>query len=1212
MATTPQELESLVTKIGMDSGEFMTKSGLVMAKIDEIVKKADAAAGQVAGFGSATLQSIQQTLTGLQQVATQLSQISFGNASTEIKNVSSALKGLRTTIGNFSNVFSANNAYFKNFDSAVTGLSTTIGKLATGASGLGTLRTELDALMTWMKGTGSLMGKPASELAKSLGHLGGFLSAVTNINYTNLQQLSTELGNFVGSVSSLNVVGLTNISKALRGVGSAVNAFAKVQPGGLLPVVRGLQDAMAVLNTIPVSANLVQLGNTLNQLGSGVRNLSRGGGGGGGLPGVAAGFNAIPPAQKRASLALGNFGYDMMRLEGQSNSFGASLLTLRYGLMGIGILGAYQFSQLDEALARASAHARDFGRTLNDELRAGVFGVSGGSTSSATELAKAADRLMTAGLSSTSAVRALPLIENFAVAAGLKASDAAKGLTDLMHAMDLTGNTSVEFLTNMRNVSDMLVGISRQTGSTEQEMLQAFTTRFLTASRVAKLSMEESVTILGLLSRAGEGYRGQKGGNLAARGIEQLATSSVGGRQQWVNMLGQAAYDAQGQFKPFLELLTTLNEKMAERGTEKFIAELKLMGLGGTETLNAIEPLLRVVGGIKDMRAELGKVGGVTKATADTIRTSFQSQMVMLWNNLSDVASIIGERLSPALYVLTKPLNDALLAFTKLDRSVQYMIVLGGVALVTWRPLARLFAWMVSPLTALASAFISFGTYVVSAAVKGFVALVGWGIEFVRLMHTIGSAVVNFTFTAVTNFGAIGQAVGDFVSDAIRGAVKLIGSLFVNLGITLIGFVTTVITSMLVLPPLIAAVAATVGSLGIAVGGLAALVGTGLVKAWDAVRDNSRQALQWISDKIVQISNDASSMWEILVRGSTVFFERFRIGFLMVAGLLWNFRENFATVIEFFEEYGTKPVEDILWALMTTIEAAVANIGKLFIGVGGAINAVFRGIYFTISEVFGKTRRWLAAEWDNIAHDFNMIFTSIGDSLLTNWEKIFTAFFKLLDAAAYQSVVMKGIFPDLDKRAEQQRKEAFEGLRGGFKGPFEGVDAAKFKTGGVISPSDMFLTTIPGLLKGVWLDAGEEMAKSFSKAFMEMNPIFGAFELLASSDMWKMLMSSLNFTVPTLKEGGDFLKKMLSPVVGGEGTGAAIGREGPGFTFKQSSLARFQYEGSINERIDYQQLVVLKSIDQRLAAHLAQRGIPANAPAGPTIIRTMPTPLLGP
>jgi TP901 family phage tail tape measure protein len=1218
-AGNANELESLVTRLSIDSEDFMKKSSEVIARTDEMVTKLSAASGEIitlsgsiSQIGVAMAQLMGQLTTTINTAVQSLNSVNLTTAGQGIGQVTGSLQTMLNTLEKLDK-----SAALGNVSATLGGLGTKLAHISTVTGGLGTLTGELERLFTWMNQFATGVPPGVANLTKTLNRFSSFFGGVAAYDTVKLQNFTMDLGKFFESVATMDVTKVAVVSGVMRELGLGLNALGRASKVDFGVLASNIAGAFHTLNGISISPNLLKLGTIMSQIAAGAKALKGvnlnalmggGAGGGGGPPKAAAAaggwfnwltgsMNSSSAAAKGAGMSFRSMAYDMAFMQRGAQDAGASLMSLRYGLLGVAGLGLFQFARMDDQLTRTMAHVRDFDQGLRGELRAGIMNVTSQSTSSFTETAKSLDNLMRAGLSATGAIKALSDAENFAVASGMQAGAATEGLVNVLHGMGKVGQragqtaseAASEFRTNLTTLSDLLVGVASQSGATEKQMLEAFTSRFQTSSRLAKMSIEESVAILGALARAGDTYRGAKGGNVAARGIQQLV-STLQESGQWREMFGATAYDAEGQVKPIFEVLTMLQSKMKEVGTDTFLATLKKAGLGGSETTFAIEPLLRTVAAAKNLRLEMAFMAGSAEKAADTIRTSLQSQMMILWNNLSNVTYIVGERLAPALYLITKPLTDMFNAFAKLNPAVQNFIVYAGLALVAWRPML----WVFSSLTSM----------IVNLAISPFRLLyeatigVGYalGSTLVNAVSMLGQAIAS-TFDLFVRLGHfliydLSRSILWFSTNVIGGVVMAVN----NMLLAMVG--------LLALPVVIGLVAAPIATLVIGLVQLSSVIGTKMAQAWDAMKAGAKSGLEWIGNKVTEVTNGAAQMWTTLIQGARTFFANAAVGMSAVTGLLWNFRENFGVIIDYLDRHGDKMFEDLAWASMEAVDAIVKNFGKLTWALGITLGAAFKAAWGNVMDISMTFFHWFGGQWANIGKDLSTIFRSLFGSILNNFLVITETAFTILsrraiDLVRWPSMTEKDREKLLDKRSREEFLATSDAINN-LAGPFQGVKAEDFKTN--FGDLGEMMTFTLSRSTNRWKIAGHEAAKAFSEAFAEMNPVLAAFQSLAGSDIWKMFFSDLNFAVPAFKEAGDFLKKALGMGEGGEGMGGALGKTGgPGFTFKQASMQRFEFGGQLNQQIQSQLLRTAQAIAKDVHVIAAQRRDvgPASTPAGP-------------
>jgi hypothetical protein len=217
--------------------------------------------------------------------------------------------------------------------------------------------------------------------------------------------------------------------------------------------------------------------------------------------------------------------------------------------------------------------------------------------------------------------------------------------------------------------------------------------------------------------------------------------------------------------------------------------------------------------------------------------------------------------------------------------------------------------------------------------------------------------------------------------------------------------------------------------------------------------------------------------------------------------------------------------------------------------------------------------------------------------LVKNFSLLSEVFGKMADASVAQSM-FRGLYfgkglEEFDAKIAKQKEDALKLLKTGFVG-MEPIPERDFKF-----DRDMYglRTNLKGafaeLNTSVWPTAGKNMAEAFAKHFKEMSPLAAAFDIFKTSPIWKTLGDALNFALPPDAAGklSEYFLKMLKPQTETEdNAGSPTGVSGPGFTFKQSSAARYEFGGPEMLGLDYQQLVELKLINRNLIGLIQANG----------------------
>jgi hypothetical protein len=546
-----------------------------------------------------------------------------------------------------------------------------------------------------------------------------------------------------------------------------------------------------------------------------------------------------------------------------------------------------------------------------------------------------------------------------------------------------------------------------------------------------------------------------------------------------------------------------------------------------------------------------------------------------------------------------------------LNPAIQNLIVYGGLLLITWKPLLGLFGMLGSTIISLATMPFRLLYNTVVGTWSVLKTMAGW-------TKTAFSAIGTGVYYGIgVPLNWLGERLADLMTVAVRvvnwlerawsAAVNYFG-IAADLTARIILMGTTIITSVVaglftwifILPPLLALITtalagltSVVVTLGIGVYQLVGFVGTGLVNAWNAMRDNARVGLEWIGNKVIEITDSVSSMWQMLKDGSLGFLRTAKATMETVAGLFWNFQHNFRVIMEFIEEHGTQVFADLAWASMEMVEAIVGNIGQLAYALGSSLLSVFGAMWDNVKGVSLTFFNWFKGQWRNMFADVNTLIFKFVENLAKNWgafEKLFKGLRDIeLERMAMKWTAPSGVVEDPKAMAERRAKlfkEAFSGL----KGPFDELDTGELKTDFSLLGEN--LTDKIANSGNAWRIAGNEIAKAFGDAFKRMNPILEAFMELPYMPGWDTFLAELNLGLPTFTEAGDLLNKTLGlGEMGNEGLGKAIGGGGgPGFTFKQGSMERFMYDGATNEKIQYQMLHLTQGIRKDVAIIAAQHG----------------------
>src|SRR6185295_3092880 len=589
---------------------------------------------------------------------------------------------------------------------------------------------------------------------------------------------------------------------------------------------------------------------------------------------------------------------------------------------------------------------------------------------------------------------------------------------------------------------------------------------------------------------------------------------------------------------------------------------------GGNRAISAIEPLLNAIGGVKNLREEMARMADFAKKAADVVRGSLQNQMRILWNDANNAASVIGFHLAPALYLVTKPLMDMIHGFVMLNPALQNLIVMTGAFLLALIPLwfiskaivATMIGWYtvmaawVSYLAVATGLVWAFNVALVMARLSLGVFLITWALAAIGIhaaatalysLATSGkmfekvfwAAIDAFEFLVKVAFGfmdAVFNAMEFLVKAAVNGISTIIDA-FKNLGtiamsvaaniiagaLNILMAIASALVAYIVLSPLIVAAFAMLASVVLTAGlAIYQLIGVTLIGALTALKNAAIGTLGWIADKLKEINTEFGGVWKAISQTGMAALATLGEQIQTVAGFLWNFRQNMAVLARFFEEFGAKPLEDLINAFYKLAMIIGGNLNLIVGAIGRTIVEVLMAAWNTVWHFIGQGLSWVRDQWANMAIDMASIIRGLMSTILYNWNVLNKAMSRI--STAYRHVFLISMQSEAAagparKWAAKERQEAMDEMFKDLKGPAEFTP--KMLTNFGLLQTMMGAAALQSEIS--WKIAGLQAAKAFGQAFKGAKPLSDAFEDILASPMWQDLFHNLNFAVPTFKEGLD-------------------------------------------------------------------------------------------
>jgi TP901 family phage tail tape measure protein len=1033
---------------------------------------------------------------------------------------------------------------------------------------------------------------PAFQATSLMFHRIGSLLRGSTI--ANIGGMTTALDTLLPTLKNLMAVGA---GPGAANLATTLGALSKLSSTKLLANAAALQalitplSQLAIIGSLPGMANIaVVLSNIKGVTAAKIATASAAGG-------------AVPP--------VNNLTNAMRNLGPAAVAAGAGLNTARLSIGAFIGFGLFQFAKLEDRVTRLSAVMRRMPGFEDQSAVRGMFmeGLTKMSTDSITsvqDLAKGLEVLTLRGYDANAAMGALPIVENFAVASGMKMEEAAKKLAVTLDSLGITTYDMQSNYRNLTRLSDLFTASAGRSGGTIKDMAEAFTPTFSNAIRHYKVGLEDAIGLQAAFILHGK--KGSEAGEAAARLLRMLPKANVKELPQWKALMGgRGVYDANNQMRPIADIIKDLNDVLGDTASKSAEARAQLSGLvssgggGGGGAMETLRPILRLSAFMKEVTESVKNMGGITEQVAADIRTSLLSVLLNLWQIVKAVAISIGMALAPALWVIAKIIGTVAKAFLELNPLLRAAAVWFGIFYFAGGPIVKLFSWI-------GSAALSLGK------------TLAWMVLELPI-HAFNAAwtVVATTFKTIWwAVSGIGSAIGSLISGGISTVVGLISMLFNPLGII------TLIAGVAAVAVLFSSLHKDYGSISKGLSDIGSKTGSAIRSGVESVRSGF--------ETVADAGIDAWYKVRAATRG---WFEEAAGYIKKIAGFFWNFRENMPIIVGFVQNNWREMAAELGTVFAVLIENLMKSISRLASFIGKAVTDVWNTTWSNAGLYFSDIGRFIKSQWKNILEDIGAYVKAFVISIAYNIGAATansTSLVKAIASATKASYLRPEyeaglpVFNNVLKMFEERNKERksidappltferfleglawedrelaemvrrFQDLRTIMTNSQESVASAmKDISSAFKSPQDFMegyktKTSFGGL--GFDFDVSNLTAQS-NMAFLRSR----------IADMWKntsfpsplqgfqsaiadaFAKLKLNFGLP--EDAGDKLVGFMNRLTGGgppgEGAGPALGKGNVGFQFKQISLERTMLGGPTAESLDYQQLVQLRQINAGVA-----------------------------
>jgi TP901 family phage tail tape measure protein len=327
------------------------------------------------------------------------------------------------------------------------------------------------------------------------------------------------------------------------------------------------------------------------------------------------------------------------------NSIGRDLtLTVTAPIVAVGALAVKSFSDFDSALTKSAAIMSNVSGRM-DELSEAALDVGRNTTFGATEAAEAFFFLASAGLDVDESISALPRVAAFAQAGMFDLAKATDLLTDAQSALGLSTDDAVENLMNLNRVADVLVKANTLANASVEQFSQALTNQAAASARNAGIEIEEVTAVLAAF--ADQGIKGAEAGTKFAIVVRDLSVAATKNAEAF-DKFNIQVFDAQGNLRPLSKILLDFETRLGDASVRTQRLAFTLLGLKD-KSIGAFQSLLGLSGKIEEFEEKLKDAGGTVDTVSGRQLKSFESQLKLLRNRVTEVAIVLGQELAKVL-----------------------------------------------------------------------------------------------------------------------------------------------------------------------------------------------------------------------------------------------------------------------------------------------------------------------------------------------------------------------------------------------------------------------------------------------------------------------------------------------------------------------------------------------------------------------------------
>lgn len=473
---------------------------------------------------------------------------------------------------------------------------------------------------------------------------------------------------------------------------------------------------------------------------------------------------------------------DTKRTAATFRDFGKSMAKIGAPFAAFGSLSVKAASDFETAFAgvrkTVNASPAEF-----EKLRKGILDMSSALPASASEIARVGEAAGQLGIKTENILGFSKTMIDLGESTNLSADEAATALARLAN---ITGLPQDQF----DKLGSAIVGLGNNFATTEREIVE-MSTRLAAAGTIAGLKEPDILGFAAALSSVG--INAEAGGTALSRVFKDITVAvELGGDklQKFAEVAGQSSAEFKQSFeedagKAIVSFIEGLKRIDNEGGSMiQTLAGLKLENIRVSNALlslaNAGDLAARAIAqGRKDFEENIALTEEANKRYE-----TFASRVKILWNNLTNLAIVIGDEILPTLKVLVDGASSLILKFSALEPETKKFFAVMTVLVPAISGAALAVGVLVSAIGGLVPLLVGTGLVgAVSALTAGWIA---WGDE---ISNFIGRAIPDMQIfrEEIDLIKGAWEICGDvfsFVGDAILEKLSFLVADFKELGLT--------------------------------------------------------------------------------------------------------------------------------------------------------------------------------------------------------------------------------------------------------------------------------------------------------------------------------------------------------------------------------------------------------------------------------------------